>query len=107
MYKDYDNKFEKLSLKKLVRVKSNGYSTRNNHVLDLERFKTVKFGYNGLKFTGAKFFNSIPLEYKGKYLTMVNFIEIINRWNCFNGLNCDKCHENVLHGPKIDTYKKV
>ena len=44
MYKDYDNKFEKLSLKKLVRVKSNGYSTRNNHVLDLGRFKTVKFG---------------------------------------------------------------
>jgi hypothetical protein len=82
-------------LNNLAIEKSNRYNTRNCHNVNIDRFNTVKYGKNSLRYTGAKLINSIPLKYKtGDIETFINFI---NEWTCHDGTNCDKCNQNVWH----------
>ena len=79
--------------------KISGQGTRNSHTsnLELERFKTITYGKNSLRFSGLKLFNSIPNTFKNEKVKIETLCAFLKEWTCNEGNNCDKCLDNVWH----------
>ena len=81
----------------IAKPKISGHGTRNSHTLDLERYETITYGKNSLRFSGSKLLNSIPNNFKHEKVDIETFHAFLKKWTCHQGINCDKCLDNVWH----------
>jgi len=94
VYKCYNNMFAE-HLNALVSRKNNAYSMRDENSAEIVRFQTVKFGKMSIKYTGAKVWNSLPIEWRVSP-DVLTFKDYLKRWKCSN-IQCDKCRDFLWH----------
>ena len=57
----------------IAKPKISGHGTLNRHTLELERFETITYGKNCLRFAGSKLFNSVPNKFKHNEVEIETF----------------------------------
>ena len=80
-------------LNKMYKLKNNEYSMRDNMIVNVPRFNTVRFGKMSLRYSGAKLWNSVPIILKEP---CNNFKEKLGKWKCENKM-CTKCADFIFH----------
>jgi len=76
-------------LSNIFTIKNTYYTFRNIQILEMPKFKTIKYGRNSIGYQGAKIWNSVPNAIK----TFQNFTDFKNALLAWKGpeCNCGTC----------------
>ena len=66
-------------LRGMFTYKENNYDMRSSNILTQPAFKNVKYGFNTIKYKGAKIWNCLPNEIK-EAQSLTYFKSLINKW---------------------------
>ena len=76
-------------------IKNNEYAMRDNMVVNIPKFKTIRFGKMSLNYSGSKLWNSLPVNYK-ECQDISKFKVKLNCWKC-SEKHCMKCADFMFH----------
>ena len=76
-------------------IKNNEYAMRDNMVVNIPKFKTIRFGKMSLNYSGSKLWNSLPVNYKE--CQDISKVKVkLNCWKC-SEKHCMKCADFMFH----------
>lgn len=64
---------------KILKIKQVPYNFRDNNILELPTYKTIKFGKNAFRYLGAKMWNSVPSAIK-TFTNLHDFKQALLAW---------------------------